>query len=66
MDSLNAKQIVELVDETAKAHVWGDREGFWIKGKGWETKITYSETRAWELAVETIATRTVAVTDEAR
>ena len=58
MNTLNAQQIVKLVDETAKCCPWGS-EGYWVKGSGWETKITYSEQRAWELAVEAVASLAV-------
>jgi hypothetical protein len=50
------KDEVLLLDPTAQLKVWGSPniptigQGFWVKGNGWETKITYSEDRAWELA----------------
>ena len=49
---------VHLIDPTARLCLWGspaNGEGYWIKGAGWETKITYSPARAWELAVEILA-----------
>lgn len=50
-------EAVKLIDETARFFIWGgpnDKTG-WVKGNGWETKITYSEDRAWQAAVELIA-----------
>ena len=49
----NQEQVLSR-DNQAKAHIWGSLnniEGWWVKGRGWETKITYSEDRAWELAL---------------
>ena len=45
---MTIQEAVKMVDETAEMMTWDN--GFWIKGNGWETKITYSEQRAWELA----------------
>lgn len=60
---MTIQDAVKLVDETAKVCIWGnerDGQGYWIKGSGWETKITYSVDRAWELAGEIISSREVA------
>jgi hypothetical protein len=53
--TLNAEQIVKLIDATAKFYIWSDGPCGWVKGNGWETKITRDEQRAWELAVDEIA-----------
>jgi hypothetical protein len=53
---------VHLIDPTARVCTWGsERDGlaYWVKGAGWETKLTYSPERAWELAVEILAAMTV-------
>jgi len=50
---MSAQDSVLLIDSTAQIRKWGKpgtRQGFWVMGNGWETKITYSENRAWELA----------------
>jgi hypothetical protein len=52
------QEAVLLADPTAKLNVWfspGERRGFWVQGSDWETKVTYSEPRAWELAVAEVA-----------
>ena len=60
---MTVQDTVTLVDGTAKVCIWGnerDGQGYWIKGNGWETKITWSIDKAWELAETIIATRKVA------
>jgi hypothetical protein len=60
---MTIRDTVKLVDPTSKVCTWGnelDGQGYWVKGNGWETKITYSEERAWELAGEEISRREVA------
>jgi hypothetical protein len=60
---MTIRDTVKLVDGTAKVMIWGNEcegQGYAIKGDGWETKIAYSEERAWELAEEIISRRTVA------
>lgn len=50
---MNLKESVLSIDPTAKLNVWGEgspNPGYWVKGEDWETKVTYSEDRAWELA----------------
>jgi hypothetical protein len=51
---MTAVESVKLIDPKAQVFQWSDC-GFWAKGTGWETKITYSIERAWELAVEMVA-----------
>lgn len=48
---------VKLIDSTATFYRWGmNHETMgWIKGNGWETKITFNEDRAWQLAAEMVA-----------
>jgi hypothetical protein len=51
-DLTDYKPLVLAIDPTAKLIKWnGDSpKGYWVSGNGWETKVTYSEARAWELA----------------
>lgn len=53
---MTSKEAVRLIDPTAKFSQWSTEKAGWVHGNGWETKITYSEQRAWELAIEEIAT----------
>lgn len=49
---------IQIVDPAAKFHRWMTEGNCgWVAGTGWETKLTYSEARAWELAAEIVATR---------
>jgi len=51
---MNREQAVNLIDPTAKLLTWESPSGvtsFWVKGAGWETKLTFSEARAWEIAL---------------
>ena len=50
---MNRKEAVQLIDPTAQLQTWDGpgHKGFWVKGNGWETKVTYSETRAWDIAL---------------
>ena len=51
---------IKLIDPNATVCEWGNKRdglGYWIKGTGWETKITYSIERAWELAAELLVNR---------
>jgi hypothetical protein len=52
--TVTRKEAVNLIDPTAKLNTWSspkDGVGYWVKGNGWETKVTYSEDRAWEIAI---------------
>jgi hypothetical protein len=49
------KALVLAIDPTAKLIVYNGEasRGYWVTGEyfgGWETKIVYSEARAWEMA----------------
>jgi hypothetical protein len=57
---MTAAGSIKLIDPDASVCEWANGDGYWIKGTGWETKITYSIERAWELAVELLVNRTVA------
>lgn len=51
---MNRQQAALLIDPTAKLLTWESPAGqmsFWVKGNGWETKLTFSEARAWEIAL---------------
>jgi hypothetical protein len=44
---------------TAKLNIWDGSspgKGFWVSGPGLETKVCYSEDRAWELAAFSVST----------
>ena len=58
---MTIQEAVKMIDPTAKFYNWSEGSTGWIKGNGWETKITYSEQRAWELAEEIILSLPVAV-----
>lgn len=51
---MTREDAVKLIDPTAQLNTWGnpkDGVGYWVKGSGWETKITYSAERAWDIAI---------------
>lgn len=51
---MSRKAAVLLIDPTAHIQSWEEPKGrvsFWVKGSGWETKLTYSASRAWDLAI---------------
>lgn len=55
---MNYKESTLYLDKTAQLQIWEDRpgrKGYWVTGDGWETKVTYSEERAWELAYAQVA-----------
>lgn len=49
---MTSKERVLLIDPTAQLKTWEGtgNKGYWVTGNGWETKVAYSEDRAWELA----------------
>lgn len=57
-DLTDYKPLVLAIDPTAKLNSWkGNGPGYWVTGEkfgGWETKVTYSEARAWALAYEEV------------
>lgn len=59
---MTAAGSIKLIDPNATVREWGNKRdglGFYIKGTGWETKITYSIDRAWELAVDLLVSQGV-------
>jgi len=59
-DLTDYKPLVLAIDPTAKLISWNGEapKGYWVTGEkfgGWETKVTYSEARAWALAYEEVA-----------
>jgi hypothetical protein len=51
--NMTNKEAVLLSNPTARLNIYGapgERQGFWIKCAQWETKVTFSEDRAWQLA----------------
>ena len=66
---MTAADAIKLVDPTAKVYEWGRKEsglGYWVAGNGWETGITYSADRAWELATAIVAVFAVKETAQNR
>jgi hypothetical protein len=52
--AMTNREFVLHRNPNARLNIWGvpgGRQGFWVSGPGIETKVTYSEARAWELAV---------------
>jgi hypothetical protein len=54
------KPLVLAIDPTAKLIAYNGEapRGYWVTGEyfgGWETKLTYSEAKAWELAYQEVS-----------
>lgn len=48
------KDAVLVLDPTAELNSWetsNENTMYWVAGEGWETKLAYSEDRAWDLAI---------------
>jgi hypothetical protein len=45
---MTIQDAVQMVDPKAELRPFG--EGYWVRGNGWETKITCSAEKAWKLA----------------
>jgi hypothetical protein len=51
--NMTNKEAVLLSNPSARLNIYGapgERQGFWVSGPNLETKVTYSEERAWQLA----------------
>jgi hypothetical protein len=59
LSSPSAKDVVLSIDPTARFYHYGPQgcASGWVKGKDWETAITFNEKRAWENARTQLAAR---------